>query len=192
MNTGNSPMSVAAAVEELRRGSNWFLVEGIVLLVIGMFALAYDVLATLASVVFFGWLLIIGGLMAAVHGFWRKAWAGFFLDLISGILYLAVGTMIVANPGASALALTLVIALFLVFGGLFRIAAALAVRPPHLAWVVVNGVTSLFLGVLIWSQWPLSGLWVIGFFIAIEMIMNGWSLIMLGLMAKRSPASADA
>lgn len=100
--------------------------------------------------------------------------------------------MVVANPGATAVALTLLIAMFLIFGGIFRIAAAVSVRYPNWGWVLLHGGVNLLLGILIWRQWPLSGLWVIGLFIGIEMLFNGWSLVMLGLSAKNLPAGDEA
>jgi uncharacterized membrane protein HdeD (DUF308 family) len=145
---------------------------------------------TIASVFFFGWLLIIGGVMEVIHAFWHKRWAGFFLDLLTGILYIVAGWMMVTNPAESALLLTLVIAMFLVFEGVFRIVAALAARYPHWGWVMFNGVISLILGIMIWRQWPYSGLWVIGLFVGIEMLLNGWSLVMLSLTGRKLPDEA--
>ena len=147
-------------------------------------------LATMATVVLIGWLLLVGGIVEAGHAFWRKKWSGFFVDLLTGILYMVVGFMIVANPVATAETLTLLIALFLMFGGVFRIVAALAVRFPHWGWLVLHGAVNLLLGIAIWRQWPWSGLWVIGLFVGIDLIFNGWSLVMLGLAAKRLPAPA--
>jgi uncharacterized membrane protein HdeD (DUF308 family) len=177
----------SAAAEELRRNAGWFLGFGILLVVLGMIALGSAALMTLASVLLFGWLLIFAGVMDAVQAFRCKGWSGFFVDLLTGVLYLVVGFMVVANPGATAVALTLLIAMFLILGGLFRIVAAIAARTPHWGWVLLHGVVSLVLGVAIWRQWPLSGLWVIGLFVGIEMIFNGWSLVMLGLAAKKLP-----
>jgi uncharacterized membrane protein HdeD (DUF308 family) len=175
---------------ELRRSWGWFLALGIALIVLGTIALGSSLLMTIASVFFFGWLLIIGGVMEAIHAFWRKRWAGFFLDLLTGILYVIAGWMMVTNPQESALLLTLIIAMFLVFEGVFRIVAALAARYPHWGWVLFNGVISLLLGILIWRQWPYSGLWVIGLFVGIEMLLNGWSLVMLSLTARKLPEEA--
>ena len=166
---------------ELKRSWGWFLALGIVLIVLGTIALGSALVMTIASVFFVGWLLIVGGVMEAVHAFWRKRWAGFFLDLLTGILYFVVGWMMVTNPKESALLLTLIIAMFLVFEGVFRIVAALTARYPHWGWVLFNGVISLLLGIMIWRQWPYSGLWVIGLFVGIEMLLNGWSLVMLSL-----------
>jgi uncharacterized membrane protein HdeD (DUF308 family) len=181
--------------EVLGRSWGWYLALGIVLVVIGTFALGSAMLFTLTSVVLFGWLLIAAGLLEAFHAFWRKKWGGFFVDLLTGILYVVVGFMIVANPAASAVSLTLLIALFLIFSGISRIVIALTVQVHNRAWLALHGVIVLLLGISIWNNWPLSGLWVIGLFVGIELILNGWSLIMLSLAAKRlsrTPATEAA
>jgi uncharacterized membrane protein HdeD (DUF308 family) len=172
---------------ELKRNWGWFLGLGVCLIVLGVIALGSSVLATMATVVFIGWLLLIGGILEAVHAFWRKQWGGFFIDLLTGILYVVVGFLVVANPAATAVTLTLLIALFLMFGGTFRIVVALLLRFPHWGWLVLHGAISLVLGIAIWIRWPWDGLWVIGLFVGIDLIFNGWSLVMLGLAAKQLP-----
>src|SRR5262247_574861 len=178
--------------EELRRSWGWFLGLGIGLIILGVIAIGSAFFMTIASVWLFGWLLIIGGVMEVVHAFWHKRWAGFFLDLLTGILYVVAGWMMVTNPAESALLLTLIIAMFLVFEGVFRIVSALTARYPHWGWVLFNGIISLILGISIWQRWPYSGLWVIGLFVGIEMLLNGWSLVMLGLTAHKLPEEAPA
>jgi len=173
---------------ELKRNWGWFLGLGICLIVLGTIALGSSVLATMATVVLIGWLLIIGGVLEGVHAFWReRGWGGFFIDLLTGILYVVVGFMMVANPAEAAVTLTLVIVLFLMFGGIFRVIVALMLRFPHWGWLVLHGAVNLLLGIAIWRQWPLSGLWVIGLFVGLDLIFNGWSLVMLGLSAKKLP-----
>ena len=176
-------------LESLRKRWGWFLALGILLIVLGTVALGSSVFMTLATMVFVGWLLIIGGVLEAAHACLCKGWGGFFIDLLTGILYVVVGFMVVANPGSAAIALTLLIAMFLIFGGIFRIVVAAVVRFPNWVWLLLHGVVNLLLGIAIWRQWPLSGLWVIGLFVGIDMIFNGWSLVMLGLAAKRIPAA---
>ena len=178
--------------DELRRSWGWFLGLGIVLIILGAIAIGSAFLMTIASVFLFGWLLIIGGVMEVVHAFWHKRWAGFFLDLLTGVLYVVVGWMMVNNPQESALLLTLIIAMFLVFEGVLRIVTAITVRYPHWGSVLFNGVISLLLGILIWRRWPVSGLWAIGLFVGIEMLLNGWSLVRLSMTGRNLPEEVSA
>jgi uncharacterized membrane protein HdeD (DUF308 family) len=179
-------------LQELRKRWCWFLSLGILLIVLGAIALGASVLATLVTMELVGWLMTGGGILQAVHAFTCKKWSGFFIDLLTGILYVVVGFMIVGNPLATAATLTLLIAMFLIFGGVFRIATAITVRFQNWVWLLLHGVINLLLGISIWRQWPLSGLWVIGLFVGIDMIFNGWSLVMLGLAAKRIPTEAKS
>ena len=172
----------------LRKRSSWFVGLGIVLLLLGTIALGSSVIFTLASMVFIGWLMIIGGVLQTAQAFSCREWAGFFVNLLTGLLYSVAGFLIVVNPAATAMALTLLIAILLIFGGVFRIASAIAVRFHNRIWLVLHGLVNLLLGTCILQEWPVSGLWVIGLFIGIDMIFDGWSLIMLGLAAKNLSA----
>ena len=176
-------------VDELKKRSKWFIGLGIALVVLGTVALGSSIVFTLASMVFIGSLLAAGGILQTAHAFMSKRWGGFFVDLLTGVLNIVVGVMIANHPAAVAAALTLLIALFLILGGVFRIMLALAIRFHHVFWMVLHGVISVALGVIILQEWPVSGLWVIGTFIGIDMIFNGWTLIMLGMAARRMPAS---
>jgi uncharacterized membrane protein HdeD (DUF308 family) len=176
----------------VRRNWGWFMALGIVQIVLGSIALGEVVLVTLASAVIFGWLLIIGGISSIVHAFVERKWGGFIIDLLTGLLYAVVGFMMVTNPGETAVTLTLIIAMFLMIGGVSRIVEALVSALPHRGWVLLNGVVTLVLGIMIWRKWPASSFWVIGLFVGIEMLLYGWSLVMLAIVAKRIPASETA
>lgn len=173
---------------DLRKRWGWFFGLGVLLVLLGGVSLGSSVALTLVSMMFIGGLMIAGGILQALHAVACKGWGGFFVDLLTGILYVVAGVMMVGNPGASAIALTLMIALLLIFGGLFRIVVAFAVPFHNRMWLFLHGAINLLLGILIWQQWPVSGLWVIGLFVGIDMIFNGWALIMLGLAAKKLPS----
>lgn len=177
-------------VEGLRRNSGWFVGIGIGLMVLGLIAAGAAVTTTVVSMMMFGWLLVIGAILEIVFSVYEKTWGGMFIDLLMGVLYGVVGFMLLANPAASALTLTLLIAMFLIVGGIFRLVAAIATRYPNRGWLALHGVIALILGVMIWQQWPASGMWVIGLFIGIELFFNGLTLLMLGMAARNIPAEA--
>lgn len=171
--------------EQLRKFWLRFVLLGVLLLLLGTIAVVASVAVTLVTMVFIGWLMIFGGVLQAAHGFTCKEWGGFFIDLLTGLLYFVAGLMIILNPAATAVTLTLMIALLLIFGGIFRIAMAMSIRFHNTNWLLLHGIINILLGVSIWQSWPLSGLWVIGLFVGVDMIFNGWSLIMLGIAAKK-------
>jgi uncharacterized membrane protein HdeD (DUF308 family) len=175
-------------IQEIAQHWKWFLGLGIVSIILGTFALGSSVLVTLASVVLFGWILLLMGGIEVGHAFWQRQWGGFFLHLVNGILSIVVGFLLATSPGASAVVLTLLLAMFFMAAGLFRICTALMMRFPSWGWRLLNGVVTLILGILIWNQWPLSGMWVIGLFVGIDLIFSGWSSVMLALAARRLPA----
>jgi uncharacterized membrane protein HdeD (DUF308 family) len=107
------------------------------------------------------------------------------LQLSIGILNIIVGLLIIANPGASALALTLLMAAFFMVGGVFRIVSAAQHHFPGRGWAMFSGVVNIILGILIWAQWPSSAFWVIGMFIGIDLIFTGWWFITLTTLARR-------
>ena len=158
-----------------------FLVLGAALVIMGAVAVSSSFFATAAFVVFFGFLTLAAGVIQIISSFWAGRWSGMLLHLLIGVLYVVVGLMVIDAPVESAIALTLVIAAFLIMGGIFRIVAALTQQFSGWGWVLLNGVVTLLLGVLIYRQWPASGFWVIGLFVGIEMIFNGWAWIMLAL-----------
>jgi uncharacterized membrane protein HdeD (DUF308 family) len=175
-------------IEEVREHRTWFLVVGILLIVCGTIALGSTFVMTLVSMVFLGWLLVFSGVLEVVHGFARRGWGGFFINLLGGILYAIAGMMFIANPGAAAITLTLLLAMILIAAGAFRLFVAFTTPMHHRAWLIFNGAISVLLGISIAGSWPLSGLWVIGLFIGIDFIVDGWTEVMLALAAR--PAAA--
>jgi uncharacterized membrane protein HdeD (DUF308 family) len=181
-----------ADFEELKHNWGWFVALGVLLMVLGIVAISCSILTTLASVVLFGWLLVVSGVVQAIHAFWReRKWSGFFLDLFAGVLSFVVGFMLLANPLAGAKTLTLLIAMFLFIGGVERIIVSLMGHFHHRRWLLLNGVIDVVLGVMIWREWPYSGLWVIGLFVGIDMLFSGWSLLMQGIAARALPEHAS-
>jgi uncharacterized membrane protein HdeD (DUF308 family) len=163
---------------------------GIALMILGVAAIGSSLIATFATVLVFGILMLLGAIFQVVTALWGRSWRGFVLHLLTGALYLIAGLFMIENPVEAALSLTFLIAACLFVGGLLRIGLSAAERFHGWGWVLLNGVVSVVLGVGIWRQWPLSGLWVIGLFVGIEMLFSGLSWVMLGLAVRsgRGPA----
>jgi uncharacterized membrane protein HdeD (DUF308 family) len=161
----------------------WFLTFGIVLLLLGIAAVVRSVAATVATMLFFGWLLVIASVIEVVQAFMVGHWAGFFHHLVAAILFGVVGLILVTRPVISAEALTIVMAVFFLIGGLFQLIASLAIALPGWGWAAADGIITLVLGGLILAQWPASGLWVIGLFVGIDLIFYGsaWIALAAGL-----------
>jgi uncharacterized membrane protein HdeD (DUF308 family) len=155
------------------------VVLGIALIIIGGLACAFALTATLATVLALGSLLLVGGGFQLGTAVWARDWKGFFLFLLTGILYVVAGGLMIEHPVTSAEGLTLMLAAAFLAGGIFRIVAALTHHFPGRGWLALNGAVTLALGVLIWRQWPVSGLWVIGLFAGIDLIVSGVACVML-------------
>lgn len=172
-------------MEVLSRNWRWLLALGILMIILGVFAIGAPVVATIAFQVVLGWILVIGGIAQGVHAFMAKGWGGFLFELLSALLYLAVGALLLVNPVEGALALTIVLAAFLIVEGIFKIVMAWRVRGhARWGWLLASGILSLILGALIWAQWPSSALWVIGLLVGVHLLFTGWALIMLALAAR--------
>lgn len=171
-------------LKEIHRHWGWFLGIGLGLILLGILAVGASVFVTLASMVFFGVLLLIGGIIQAINAFRTRKGGGFLVNTLSAILYIIVGILLIMHPAIGAITLTLLIAAIFTISGLFKIVAALAHRYAHWGWLLFNGIITLALGILIWAQWPVSGLWVIGLFIGIDLIIAGWIWVTLALSSK--------
>ena len=186
-----SASAFAADSESSGNVRGWVIFAGITMLVLGTAAIIYDVTATLASVLLFGWLLVLAGVIQIVHAFQVRTWSGFFLYLLDGILRATVGTLLVVYPGSGAEALTLVLSFYFIVGGVFKTVASFALQFPSWGWSVVSGVISVALGVMLAMQWPTSGLWFIGFAVGVDLILYGWALLMFAAAVKKlSPSYA--
>lgn len=180
------------SVEEmqgLRSSWGWFLALGALMVVMGTFAISWACIVTITelAVMFFGFMLLAGGFAEIIGAFSAAKWGGTLFHVLIGVLYVVAGFVLIDQPAISAIQLTLVAAIFLMVGGVFRIISALADRFPGWGWVLLNGVVTLMLGILIYKGWPETGLWAIGLFIGIEMIFNGWAWIMLAFALKSLP-----
>jgi len=173
--------------ERLRHRWGWLLVLGILMVVLGTIALFITPAATIGTILVLGWLLILSGVFEAIQAFRVRRWGGFFLHLIGGLLGVLVGLMIVTHPIAGAMAYTLLLASFFTVIGIFRLVSAVRLKFPNWGWSVFDGAITLGLGILLWIEWPWSGLWFLGVAVGISLILRGWSYVMFALAVHSVP-----
>ena len=166
-----------AGLEEIRKSWGWFLGLGILLMFLGVICIVGDVTATFATVLVFGWLLLISGIVALVQAFRTTNWSGFFLYLLTALFRGFTGYLLIRYPLAGATTLTLILASFFVVGGMFRAIGAGIVKLPRWGWSVFSGLVSLALGIILLAQMPTASVWFIGFAIGVDLVVDGASLI---------------
>lgn len=156
------------------------LTLGILLVILGTIGLFQPITYTLATTILFGALLLLSGGAGIATAFGLAGWKGKLATILLALLYLVAGALMLLHPVMGALSLTVLVAAFLIASGLIKIWMGIAHREQSAwGWVVASGVLSLLLGLLISAQFPGSGLWVLGLFLAIELIFDGWGLVML-------------
>jgi uncharacterized membrane protein HdeD (DUF308 family) len=188
---GPTRFELLEELQALRSHRGWFLALGILMVVLGTIAIGWACTATItvAAVWLFGFFLLAAGITEILGSFWAGRWSGMLIHLMLGIVYAIAGIVMIDQPLDTAIQLTLIIAIFLIISGIFRIVFALVERFSGWGWVAMNGVVALILGMLIYKQWPASGLWVIGLYVGIDLIFNGWAWIMLAMGLRQLPAS---
>ncbi|MFN3891500.1 MAG: HdeD family acid-resistance protein [Beijerinckiaceae bacterium] len=163
----------------------WFIALGVVLLLLGAYALFNLFAATIASVFFIGVLMIIGGVARVVHAFQVEKKTSLAFWLISGVLYAVAGAMVLANPVLGAAVFTLLLAASLIASGVIMIIASFSSRAAEGRWwILLSGIVTAIAGLILASGWPLSGVWALGMILAIDLTFQGWALIAFGLALK--------
>jgi uncharacterized membrane protein HdeD (DUF308 family) len=172
---------------ELKRNWSWIFGLGILFIILGCVGLSMVVGLTLMSMFFFGALLIIAGLSHIIDVFNHRHWRGIVWQSLIAVLYIAGGCLVIYDPFLASTIITALLAWVLIVIGLTRMMMAFALRRDRgWGWLMLAGITAIILGVLIMAQWPISGLWVIGLFIAIEMIVNGWTYLFIALASRNA------
>ena len=169
----------------LQKNWGWMLSLGIFMVVLGTIGLGMTALFSEVVVMYFGFLLLFGSGVQLLQAFRAQAWKGRLSHILIALVYLAGGVVAVTEPAVAGITLALLMAWVFIAIGALRLAMAWQMRGTAVwLWILLGGVLSVALGVMIINEWPQSGLWVIGLFVAIEMLFAGWSQIMIAIAAK--------
>jgi uncharacterized membrane protein HdeD (DUF308 family) len=181
-----SSVVVLERLDAVRRSRGWFIALGAALIILGILAVAVPFVATLATTMFLGWILIIGGVVHGVHALQSRTWQGFPWEVLSAAVYIAAGALLLAFPIAGTLTLTLVLAGFFTAEGILKIVRAVQHRGmARWGFLLFDGLITVALGVLIWTQWPAAAVWVIGLLVGVELLVGGMSMLLLATSVRR-------
>src|SRR6201984_2203781 len=180
-------------VAPLRAKWGWIVALGVVYVFAGFVALGSVVMATVASVLIVGVMMIVAGAAEIINAFQIKSWGKFLIWALLGVLYIVAGFVTFENPLLAAVLLTLVLGASLVVSGIMRIILAFNMK-RETPWigVALSGVITLLLGLLILARWPINSVYILGLFLGIDLIMAGAGWIGLGFGLHREPAARAA
>ena len=185
------PMAAPTTGGEASEKSWWlYLLLGIVLSIAGLFVLGDVVLASVVSAIVIGWVIVIAGILEIVHAFSARGWKGVVLDLLLGLLYIAGGWILISNPIAASVSLTLAIGIVWIVSGIFRMVLGSAIWREG-GWLVFwSGLLAVLAGAIILAKWPASGLWVLGLLLGIDLIVHGIAWISYSFAVRSKGAGA--
>jgi uncharacterized membrane protein HdeD (DUF308 family) len=194
MNRPDVDQLAGAVAKSLHEHWLLFLIEGIVLVVLGAAAILVPPLATLSVAIFLGWLFLISGITGLVTTLRMRQAPGFAWSLLSAVLGIVAGLVLIAFPASGALSLTLVVIVFFAIEGVATIMYALDHKRElsgSWGWMLVSGLVDLFLAGVILAGFPVSAAWAIGLLVGINMMFGGTALIMMAVHARAAmPGSA--
>jgi len=157
------------------------VVLGVAVMVLGFVALGAIGFATLASARILARFLVLAGILQTTHAFCVRRRDGFTRHLLAGALSLVAGVLLIANPAANARSLAIFVAAFFMLAGMVRSVAAYAFRGPGHRYAATRDVLAMLLAVMIAVEWPLSGVWAVVTLVGLDLIFDGWSLVMSGV-----------
>lgn len=184
--TENDPM-IEQLFGDLQDKWGWLLALGISFILLGTIGLGMTFSLTMVSMMFFGFLMLFGGAFQMVHSLQCKGWKSIVLHILAAIAYVIGGIVIITNPMLASSLITMVIAAIFIAVGAMRIMMAMQLKEVKGWWIpLVSGLLSLIFGGMIMTAWPVSGMWLIGLLIAVDLIFHGWGYVVLALAAKDS------
>lgn len=171
---------------EITVSSKRLMIFGILSLIFGIAGTFMSTAMTVTTMLILGIFVIIIGSIFLIESFSAPEWKGKLFGLLISILYIILGVIILNDPAASAISFTLFIALVLIVIGIIRAIIAFKVKNELKIWgfILISGLFSILLGVMIYKEWPESGLWVIGLLISIELAIQGMNAIFLSQTMK--------
>jgi uncharacterized membrane protein HdeD (DUF308 family) len=171
----------------LKRASNLSIVLGILMIIAGIIAMLAPWEAGLVITIVVGWSAIFNGVAQIIFGFRTHGGWHVLLEFVLGIIYIIAGIYLLMHPVGGLLAITLILASFLLVYGIFALVLAFQIKSRRgWGWVLFDGIVTIFLAVLIWAHWPLNSDWVVGTLFGISIFMSGVTRLMMSLALRKA------
>ncbi|KPF67389.1 hypothetical protein IP69_13710 [Bosea sp. AAP35] len=189
MNSSNpTPGDVQHTLNETMR-TYWgmFMVQGVTTMILGVLAILWPQISTVAADIYIGWLFLFSGMVGFVMMFWAPSIPGFPGSLLTAALSLIVGILLVWHPVEGVISLTLALIAFFIVEGIFQIAAAIRYRdacPESWGWMVMSGIADLALAGAIISGWPGTASWALGLIVGVNLLTSGLAITMAALAGR--------
>jgi uncharacterized membrane protein HdeD (DUF308 family) len=174
----------SAVRDALRAHWKMLMFQGVVMIILGVLAIAAPAFASVAVDIYVGWLFLLSGMVGIVAMFSARSVSSFFWILVTALLSIAVGAMLIWQPVEGAYSLTLVLTAFFIAEGVFQIVSSFSYRdaiPGSWGWMLVSGISDLLLaGIIIWA-WPTSAQWALGLVVGVNLITSGTAVVMMAI-----------
>jgi uncharacterized membrane protein HdeD (DUF308 family) len=172
--------------EAIHRHWALFLIQGLIMILLGFLAIGEPMVATIAVALFAGWLFLISGIVGLVGMFTARRAPSLWWTALSSLLSILVGCYLIWRPLAGVLSLTLVAAAYFGAQGIVQIITAFSHRRsiPSWGWMLFGGVVNILLAVVILSGWPGTAEWTLGLLFGINLLVWGLSLAMTALACR--------
>jgi uncharacterized membrane protein HdeD (DUF308 family) len=182
----------AAVKDTVRLHWQLFLAQGVIMVILGILAVIWPQISTIAVDVYVGWLFLLSGIVGLASMFLAQNVQAFLWMLLTAALSLFVGVVLLWHPVEGAASLTLVLIAFFIVEGVFQIVASLGYRPifpGQWGWMLASGIVDLILAALIIKGWPSTATWALGLIVGINLITSGAAITMVALAAKNLVAT---
>src|SRR6266404_4361190 len=187
------PQDITRLQSEMRSAvhEHWkaFLIEGILLAVLGLAAMIAPLIASLAFTIFLGWMFLISGAAGLAMTFWARQMPGFWWSLLSAVLAIGAGLILLTRPAQGVLTLTIVIGAYFLAEGVATIMYALEHRRElsgRWSWLLIAGLMDLLIAFIVIAGLPGSAEWVLGLLVSVNLLFGGATLIGMALAARNS------
>src|SRR2546427_5539703 len=192
MDSGDANQLQRALAQSIHEHWVLFLIEGIILVGLGLLGIIIPPLATIAVTIFLGWLFLISGVVGLVTTFWARHAPGFWWSLLSAVLGIAAGLVLLAWPVSGAVSLTLLLIVFFIIEGVVSIMYALEHKRElsgRWGWMLTSGIIDLILAAIILVGLPGTAAWALGLLVGINMLFGGGAMIGMALHARSEPVA---